>query len=232
MWPKWRCNVRRWQALWCAPGATRAGTPQWLLGGGMALAVLSGCPRLDMYDQPRYEPLESSALFADGRSARPPVPGTVARGSLHEDRAYFTGSIDDSTFAAELPFALTRELLERGRERYGIYCAVCHDALGRGNGMVVRRGFKQPPAFTDERLRQERVGYLFDVISRGFATMPAYAEQIPVADRWAIVAYLRALQLSQHAAVQDLPEPWRSELEAAVSARLPAPAVEGQKTHD
>ncbi len=224
MWPKWRCSVQQRTAPRRARGLRR--TPA-CVAGQVALLALTGCPRLDMYDQPRYEALEASPLFADGRSAREPVPGTIARGALREDRAYYTGSLDDSTFVAELPFALTRELLERGRERYGIYCAVCHDDLGSGKGMVVRRGYKQPQAFASERLRQERAGYFFDVITRGFATLPAYAAQIPVADRWAIVAYLRVLQLSQHTTLAELPEPWRSEIGAAASSHPTAPGRPG-----
>ena len=174
-----------------------------------------------MHDQPRYEPLESSQFFADGKSARDPVPGTVARGSLREDRAYFTGMVDDSTFTAELPFVLTREILERGQERYGIFCSVCHDAVGMGRGMVVRRGYKQPSSFHIDRLREERAGYFFDVITQGFATMPGYAAQIPVADRWAIVAYLRALQLSQRLPVGEMPASLRAEFERASAAQAP-----------
>ena len=187
---------------------------------GLALLVLllPGCIRLDMYNQPRYEPLEASRFYADGRSARPLPEGTVARGTLHEDRAFDTGMVNDSTFTSELPFALTPELLQRGRERYGIFCAVCHDQTGSGRGMVVRRGYKQPPAFHIERLRQQPVGYFFDVITKGFATMPSYAAQITPADRWAIIAYVRVLQLSQHVAVHALSEPWQSEIGRAAAA--------------
>ena len=200
----------------------------------LALAALPGCIRLDMYDQPRYDALERSAFFADGRSARPLPAGTVARGTLHEDRAFATGTVDDSTFVSELPFALTPELLQRGRERYGIFCIVCHDALGTGRGMVVQRGYKQPPEFHIERLRQQPAGYLFDVISKGFATMPSYAAQIPIADRWAIVAYVRALQLSQHVAVRELPEPARSQVEhdATRGRNDKAAPPEKQGAHD
>jgi hypothetical protein len=130
---------------------------------------VAGCPRLDMYDQPRYEVQESSGFFEDGAASQFAPPGTVARGSLREDRVLYTGTIDDSTFASELPLALTRDMLERGRERYGIFCAVCHDATGTGRGMVVRRGFKQPASFHEPRLRDEPVGYFFDVITRGRA---------------------------------------------------------------
>jgi len=177
-----------------------------------------------MHNQPRYRPLSSSKFFADGKSAREPVPGTVARGELREDRAYFTGMVDDSTFTTELPFVLTRDVLERGRERYGIYCSVCHDAVGTGRGMVVRRGYKQPPSFHIDRLRDERAGYFFDVITQGFAKMPGYAAQIPVQDRWAIVAYLRALQFSQRVPVAEMPAALRAEFERASAAPPPPPS--------
>lgn len=198
----------------------------------LVVLVLPGCIRLDMYNQPRYEALEASRFFADGRSARPLPAGTVARGTLLEDVAFATGMVNDSTFVTELPFALTAELLQRGRERYGIFCAVCHDATGSGRGMVVRRGYKQPPALHVERLRQQPAGYFFDVITKGFATMPSYAAQIPPADRWAIVAYVRALQLSQHVPVQELPEPWRSEIGSAAAAGRHATPEGKQAAHE
>lgn len=168
-----------------------------------------------MYDQPRYEPHESSALFEDGQASRPQVPGTVARGMLREDRAFHTGMENDSVFTADLPFEVTHGLLARGRQRYDIFCSVCHDRAGTGRGVVVRRGFKQPSSFHEPRLRSEPVGYFFDVITNGFATMPSYAAQIPPEDRWAIVAYLRALQLSQHAPVNELPAAVRRRIERA-----------------
>ena len=200
----------------------------------LCVLLLPGCIRLDMYNQPRHEPLEASRFYADGRSARPLPAGTVARGTLQEDTAFATGMVNDSTFTNELPFALTPELLQRGRERYGIFCAVCHDATGGGRGMVVRRGYKQPPALHIERLRQQPAGYFFDVISRGFATMPSYAAQITPADRWAIVAYVRALQLSQHVPVQTLPEPMRGDIGRAAAAgrRAAAPTEGKQAAHE
>jgi mono/diheme cytochrome c family protein len=183
----------------------------------LVLLGVTGCIRLDMYNQPRYETYEASSLFSDGTSSRLLVEGTVPRGWLREDRAYVTGSVDDSTFVAELPFQLSEEILRRGQERYGIYCAVCHDAAGTGRGMVVRRGYKQPPSFHIDRLRQEEVGYFYDVISRGFATMPSYASQIPSADRWAIVAWVRALQRSQYVDLTQLPEAMRQEIAEAAT---------------
>ena len=195
-------------------------------------ALLVGCPRLDMYDQPRYESQESSAVFEDGGASQSVPEGTIARGSLREDRVLFTGTIDDSTFASELPFALTREMLERGRERFGIFCGVCHDAAGTGRGMVVRRGFKQPVSFHDERLRNEAAGYFFDVIMNGFSTMPGYAAQINPQDRWAIVAYIRALQLSQNVELDSLTPKQRREVEAALAAAESAVTPDEQETHD
>jgi mono/diheme cytochrome c family protein len=176
---------------------------------GLAL-VFSGC-RQDMHDQPRYEPYERSGFFADGRASREPIPGTVARGQLREDDFLETGR-DGPAFAAAFPFPVTLEVVQRGRERYEIYCTPCHGRTGRGNGMIVQRGFRRPPSFHVDRLRNERPGYLYDVITRGFGAMPDYAVQIPVRDRWAVVAYVRALQLSQNAALTDVPASRRSEL--------------------
>ena len=205
--------------------------------GAASAAVLGllavGCFRLDMYDQPRYEPQESSGFFADGAASREAPEGTVARGSLREDRALYTGALDDSTFTSAMPLALTREMLERGRQRYGIFCAVCHDATGSGRGMVVRRGFKQPESFHDTRLRDQPVGYFFDVISNGFATMPAYAAQIDVFDRWAIVAYIRALQLSGNLSLETLAPQARSQIEAALrTAERAGTESEPEEAHD
>jgi len=179
-----------------------------------ALLGVTGCFRRAMYDQPRYEPLEASKTFANGQSAREPVAGTVARGTLREDRHYYTGMEGDSVFTANFPFEVTMEVLERGRERFNIYCSPCHDRLGTGRGMVVRRGYKQPTSYHDDRLRRQPAGYFFDIITNGFATMPSYARQIPVQDRWAIVAYIRALQLSQYARVSELPGAMQQRVEA------------------
>lgn len=178
-----------------------------------ALGVLAAC-RQDMHDQPRYEPLEASAFFADGRSARPQVPGTVARGELVLDEHLVTGKVAGQP-ATTFPFPVTREVLERGRERYGIFCAACHDGAGYGLGIVVERGMKQPPSLHVERLREAPPGYLFDVITVGFGAMYDLADRISPSDRWAIVAYVRALQLSQSATLADVPEDVRARLEAA-----------------
>jgi mono/diheme cytochrome c family protein len=170
----------------------------------LALCVLvAGC-RQDMHDQPKYRGLRSSAFFADGSSARPLVEGTVARGTLQEDEAFFTGKIDKVP-VKELPFAVDEQVLNRGQERFNIYCSPCHDRTGSGNGMVVQRGYRQPPSFHLDRLRQADAGYFFDVMTNGFGVMPDYKAQIAPRDRWAIVGYIRALQLSQHAPASDVP---------------------------
>ena len=157
-----------------------------------------------MHNQPKYTPLRASALFADGSSARPLVEGTVARGTLQEDELFFTGRVGGE-LAPELPFPVDAGVLDRGEERYNVFCAPCHDRTGGGNGVVVQRGYRRPPPLTEERLRQAEAGHFFDVITNGFGAMPDYRSQILPRDRWAIVAYIRALQLSQHAAVADLP---------------------------
>lgn len=146
-----------------------------------------------MHDQPKYEPLEPAVLFTDGQSARQPVEGTVARGQLNEDELFTTGK-SGGALSNEFPYAVTREMVDRGQERYDIFCAPCHDRAGTGRGMVVRRGYRQPPSLHDQRLKDAPAGHLFDVITNGFGQMPDYRAQVPVADRWAIAAYLRALQ--------------------------------------
>lgn len=176
------------------------------LGARLGLAgvvLLAGC-RQEMFDQPRGKPHRSSDFFADGRFDRPPVEGAIARGQLRDDPHLYTGKVGGQ-LVATFPFPVTRAVLERGRERFNIYCAPCHDRLGNGTGMIVRRGYRPPPSLHIDRLREAPVGHHFDVISNGLGAMPDYAAQIPVRDRWAIVAYLRALQLSQRASVADVP---------------------------
>ncbi len=169
-----------------------------------AIVLLSAC-RIDMHVQPKQNPLSRSDFFADQRSERPPVEGTVARGQLHEDTYFYTGKIGNNP-GDYMPFPVTKEVLDRGRERYNIYCSPCHSLLGDGNGFVPSRGFaRKPPSYHIERLRKEPVGYFYDVISHGFGIMPDYASQIPPEDRWKIVAYVRALQLSQNATRADVP---------------------------
>jgi mono/diheme cytochrome c family protein len=157
-----------------------------------------------MHDQPKYIPLRESTFFADARSARPIVAGTVARGQLRDDELLYTGKVNggDTTM---FPFAIDGRVMARGQERFNIYCSPCHGRTGSGDGMVVRRGYRAPPSFHQDRLRSAPVGHFFDVISNGFGAMPDYAAQIRPDDRWAVVAYIRALQLSAHATIDDVP---------------------------
>jgi hypothetical protein len=164
---------------------------------------VAGC-RQDMHNQPKYRPLRPSALFADGSSARPLIEGTVARGALNADEALFTGKNGD-TPVTEMPFAITPADLDRGEERFNIFCAPCHDRTGNGRGMVVQRGYRQPPSFHIDRLKTAPPGYMFDVITNGFGAMPDYRSQVDARDRWRIIAYIRALQLSQPTAAEPPP---------------------------
>lgn len=198
-----------------------------MLSIACALLALAGtgCEiRKAMYDQPKYRPLQYTDFFGDDRASRPLVEGTVARGHLNEDAHYYTGKIGDQP-ADTFPEPVTRELLLRGQERFNIFCAPCHDRAGTGNGMVVQRGFKKPVSFHDPRVVASPPGYFFNNITMGFGQMPSYAAQIPVADRWAIVAYVRALQLSHNATLADVPEAEREALQTAAAASAPAPAV-------
>ena len=176
----------------------------------VALSVLSAC-RLDMHTQPKYKPLEQSSFFDDGRSARPVVPGTVARGHLRIDEHLYTGRIKGA-LADTFPFPITRQDLERGRERYDIYCSPCHDYAGSGRGMIVERGFPPPPSYHTDRLRQAPVGHFFEVMTKGYGTMFSYADRVSPEDRWRIAAYIRALQLSQGATMNDVPPEERQQL--------------------
>lgn len=175
------------------------------------LLLLGGC-RQDMHDQPRYEALEQSSFFADGRSVRPQVRGTVARGELESGTVLLTGRVNGE-LTAELPVPLTRELLARGRERFEIFCTPCHGLIGDGNGIVARRGFRHPPSYHSERLRDAQVGHFFDVMTRGFGAMADFSDRITPQDRWAIAAYVRALQYSRQAKLDELPAGMRRELE-------------------
>jgi len=166
-----------------------------------------------MHDQPKYIALRPSSFFSDGRSARPPVDGTVARGHLNDDTALYTGKGADGKPLDTFPFPVTKEVIERGRARFNIYCTPCHDRTGNAQGMIVRRGYRKPPSYHIDRLRQVPHGYIFDVITNGFGAMPDYAAQIPPQDRWAIVAYVRALQLSQNASVNDVPADAKAQLD-------------------
>jgi mono/diheme cytochrome c family protein len=166
------------------------------------LLILAGC-RQEMYDQSRVKPLAQSDFYSDLRSARPQVEGTVARGQLREDTYFYTGKIGENP-GDYMPFPVTEDVLARGHERFNIYCAPCHSRLGDGNGMVPQRGFKHPPTYHQDRLRKAPLGYFFDVMTNGFGVMPDYTAQIQPRDRWCIVAYIRALQLSQNATPADV----------------------------
>lgn len=223
--------------------------------GPLALCLLSAC-RQQMASQPSYQPDDPSSFFPDGRSGRPLVPGTVARGHLRTDLHLFTGkhSRDNgpwsrsagfvgignlglvsgialaavqtneyANYVTTFPFPITRDILGQGHDRYMIYCVVCHDPLGTGRGPIVERGYTPPPTYHSDRLRGAPVGYLFDVISNGYGSMPDYKQQVPPRDRWAIVAYLRALQLSQHFARKDLTVSMRREMDKVATAGGPRP---------
>jgi mono/diheme cytochrome c family protein len=174
------------------------------------LLALPGC-RLDMHTQPKYKPLARTDFFGDGRSARSPVEGTVARGQLRLDEQLYTGKVTGQPVTT-FPFSMTRQDLERGRERFNIYCAPCHDSTGSGRGMIALRGFQQPPSYHIDRLRQAPAGHFFDVITNGFGAMYGYAARVSPEDRWRIVAYVRALQLSQAATLADVPAAEREKL--------------------
>ena len=183
-----------------------------MLSAGLGIFAAAGCTsntlRQDMANQPRQNPLSPSDFFPDGRSERPILENTVARGSL-EDDALNTPK-DSNLF----PLPVTQELLERGRERYGIYCTPCHGLQGDGLGMVAMRGLKHPPSYHMDRLRQAPNGYFYDVITNGFGAMYGYSMQITPRDRWAVIAYVRALQLSRNAKAADLPADVREKLKA------------------
>lgn len=175
-----------------------------------AAVLLGGC-RQDMHDQPKFVPLRENGFYADARSARPIIEGTVARGHLNDDSLLHTGKVNGQD-ATEFPFPVTAEVMARGQERYNIFCAPCHDRTGRGNGMIVKRGYRQPPSYHIDRLRQAPVGLFFDVMTNGFGAMPDYRAQVPVRDRWAIIAYIRALQASGHATLESVPPGERNKL--------------------
>src|SRR5262249_5093014 len=168
------------------------------------LCVSVAACRQDMHDQPKFVPLRASTFFADNRSARPLVAGTVARGHLHDDLLLYTGKTNGAD-ATVFPFPIDARVMARGRERFDIFCSPCHGRTGMGDGMVVRRGYRRPPNYHQDRLRDAPVGHFFDVITNGFGAMPDYAAQTRPEDRWAIAAYIRALQLSQHASAADAP---------------------------
>ena len=183
-----------------------------------ATLTLASC-RQDMQDQPKYLAYRGSETFTDSLSSRMLVEGTVARGYLRDDDAFYTGKNAGMAVAAstdtskksvgnevnEFPFPITREIIDRGQERYNIYCSPCHGVIGDGRGMIVNRGFRQPPSYHQDRLRMATIGHFYDVITNGFGVMPDYAMQVPPHERWAIIAYIRALQYSQNAKLADVP---------------------------
>jgi mono/diheme cytochrome c family protein len=174
-------------------------------------ALLSAACSPNMREQPRYKPLAYSGFFADARAARQPVDGTVARGQLRQDAQFYTGKVNGAP-VQKTPVPVTAELLKRGQERYDIYCSPCHGRVGDGQGMVVQRGFQPPPSYHVERLVESPDGHFFDVITNGFGVMASYASRVAPADRWAITAYIRALQLSQAATMSDVPAGERDKL--------------------
>jgi mono/diheme cytochrome c family protein len=207
------------------------------LSAVVVMALLSSC-RIDMQVQPKQNPLSRSDFYPDQRSARPLIDGTVARGQLQADQYFYTGKIGSAP-GDYMPFPVTKQVLERGRERYDIFCAPCHSRLGDGEGFVPSRGFsRRPPSYHIPRLEKAPLGYFFDVMTNGFGIMPDYASQIPPDDRWKIVAYIRALQLSQNATVNDVPpgqkvpsEPPKF-LEPGSGATLPILDTRGEKKEE
>ena len=196
----------RWRSAW------RLSLPLAL----SCLALLAGCAEQEMDQQPKYQrPYQESEFFADGRSSRPLLPGTVARGHAGTNRPYSEGKSTGDLLIDEIPAPLKvdRKFLARGQQRYNIYCAPCHGQTGDGQGMIVKRGFSPPPTFHSERLRDAPSGHYYNVIKNGYGAMYSYASRIPVDDRWAITAYIRGLQLSHNARLDDVPADLRPKLE-------------------
>ena len=183
-----------------------------LAAAAIAAFGISAC-RQDMHDQPKLQPLERSSFFSDQRASRPPVDGTVARGELHEDALLYTG-FENGELATEFPFPVTRAVIERGRQRFDIYCSPCHGQVGDGLGAVVQRGFQRPPSYHIDRLREAPVGHFYNVITNGKGRMYSFNDRIQPNDRWAIASYIRALQLSRNVNVNDLPPAVVAELNA------------------
>lgn len=181
-----------------------------------ACLALVGC-RQDMHDAPSYDPLQQSAFFANGAASRTLVANTVARGQLRADEHLYTGKVSGQ-LATEFPMPVTDEVMARGQERFNVYCSPCHGRTGVGDGMIVRRGFRAPPSYHEPRLRDAPVGYFFDVMTNGFGAMQDYSAQVTVSDRWAIAAYIRALQLSRNATVADVPADRRGDLDRPTDA--------------
>ena len=188
----------------------------------ICLLLAAGC-RQDMHDQPKFKPLRPNPMFDDGGSARPLVEGTVPRASARDEsfrpswlvtpKPTVILETNDVSNVSQFPIPVTSQVLDRGEDRFNIYCAVCHGRVGDGRGMVVQRGFRQPPSYHIDRLRSAPIGHFYDVITNGFGAMPSYGDQLTPRDRWAIIAYIRALQLSQHAPVSDVPSEKRGKLD-------------------
>ena len=194
----------------------------------LALLALTGC-RQDMQDEPRYRPLAQSDFFTDHRSARPMIEGTVARGHLRIDEARYTGKIAGED-VDQFPIPITKADIERGQTRYNIYCTPCHGRIGDGNGMVVLRGFRQAATYYSDKLMRAPVGHFFDVMTNGFGAMPSYASRIEPDDRWRITAYIRALQLSESASINDVPPDQRDKLTVETPPRGIAPSAAAPAT--
>lgn len=192
----------------------------------LATLLALGACRQKMANQPRYDPLEPSDFFADGMSARPRIAGTVARGELAIDPVVASGKMNGQDVDG-FPMPVTAQMLNRGEERYNIYCSECHGKAGDGNGMIPSRGYRHPPSFHTELLRTAKTGHFFDVMTNGFGAMPSYAHQVPVNDRWAIVAYIRALQISQNATINDVPADVAQTLMSAPSGQAGVPVPHG-----
>jgi mono/diheme cytochrome c family protein len=188
----------------------------WLALAVGGLMALSACQPA-MTDQPRYEPLEANSFFNNGMASRPLVPDTVARGQLNADPAFNTGKTANGDLVQDIPVEIDAQLLERGKQRFEIYCAPCHGLVGDGNGIVVQRGFPSPPSYHIDRLRNAPAGHFFDVITNGFGRMYDYSDRVAPADRWAIVAYIRALQLSQDAPIDSAPADVQQQLKSEAS---------------
>jgi mono/diheme cytochrome c family protein len=205
--------------------------PRKLLVLALVLLPMAGAAcRQDMHDQPKVTAYRESDFFGDRRGMRPIPEGTVARGFLQDDDLLFTGKVNGQP-VDEFPFQVTKAVLDRGHERFNIYCSPCHGRTGLGNGMVVQRGYKPPPSFHDERIRTQAVGYYYDVMTNGFGAMPDYRAQVAPEDRWAIASYIRALQYSQRATVNDVPEANRASLDNPGAAHAAAPAGHGGGSH-
>ncbi|MBX7246072.1 MAG: cytochrome c [Candidatus Sumerlaeaceae bacterium] len=190
-----------------------------------AALAFTGC-RQKMADQPSIHPAQSSAMFADGMGMRPQIEHTVARGHLRDDSPLFSGKANGK-FVEAFPFTITKEVIARGQNRYNIYCAPCHSALGDGSGMIVQRGFPRPVSFHDDRLLTAPVGYYYDVMTNGFGRMYDVASQTSPNDRWAITAYIRALQISRKGTIEDVPETERAALMADAKPAADKPKADG-----